>query len=146
MRSVGAELRVYGFQPCILVVGHGRGLVATSYDIVLQQGLTFSLVVTWENPDGTPIDLTGYSAKLLVVNNLTSKTSVLTFDSGGSGSSGTSLVLGGTAGTLTIGMTAVATAALTAKQSTYTLLAEDPSSNVYGLMSGRFTVESGVSW
>lgn len=120
--------------------------MATSYDISLQQGLTFSLVVTWENPDGTPIDLTSYSAKLLVVNNITAKTSILTFDSGGSGSPGTSLVLGGSAGTFTVGMTADATAALTPRQGYYQLLAEDPDSNVYQIVSGRFNITSGLAW
>lgn len=31
------------------------------YDTIIEQGATFTRQITWQNKDGTPIDITGYS-------------------------------------------------------------------------------------
>lgn len=36
-------------------------MAAGRYDFVIEQGATFSRQVTWENQDGTAVNLTGYS-------------------------------------------------------------------------------------
>lgn len=40
--------------------------MAETHDITIEQGATFDLVVEWQDPDGDPIDLTGYSAAMQV--------------------------------------------------------------------------------
>lgn len=35
-------------------------MTAAAYDLTIESGVTFKLNVAWKNPDGTPIDMTGY--------------------------------------------------------------------------------------
>jgi len=39
---------------------------AGTYDIVIDQGATWSLSVTWQDPTGNGINLTGYTARAMV--------------------------------------------------------------------------------
>lgn len=36
------------------------------YNITIIEGATFDLTLTWKNPDDSPVDLTGYTARLQV--------------------------------------------------------------------------------
>ncbi len=36
---------------------------APRYDITIERGVTWTLPVTWTNPNGTPVDMTGYAVK-----------------------------------------------------------------------------------
>lgn len=80
---------------------------AVNYDIVIEQGATFGLVITHENPDGTPINLTGMTARMQIRDSADDSLILeLTTENG-------RITLGGTAGTITLAVTAADTAALT---------------------------------
>jgi hypothetical protein len=115
------------------------------YDISVEQGADYSLVVTYLDPDGNPVDLTGYAAKLRVVTDAVSETPLLLFATT-SGDAGTTVTLGGAAGTITIEATAAYTAAIDWDTAIYTLLVKSPGGEVTKLLKGAFEVNGGVTW
>lgn len=117
-----------------------------SFALALESGTTFSLVLTWENPDGTPVDLTGYSARMHVVDNLSNKAPLLSFDSVSGGGTGTSLVVGTTDGTLAIGLTATASAAQPWTEGVYSILVRSPSGTITPLLEGPILLNPGIGW
>ena len=72
---------------------------AGSWDFYADQGATWQQVVTWKTAAGTPINLSGYSARMQVRERVTSSTAVLDLSSTGGNPK---IVLGGSAGTVTI--------------------------------------------
>jgi hypothetical protein len=59
--------------------------MAVSYNTVIDQGANWFLTVTYENPNGTPINLTGYSAALQLRSLPSDPTAVLTLTTANSG-------------------------------------------------------------
>ena len=49
-------------QPGLLLLS--QDMTAAKYDIQIEQGATFRRVLRWEQSDGTPVDLTGATAKM----------------------------------------------------------------------------------
>lgn len=121
-------------------------MTVANYQLTIDQGTNFTLTLTWQNPNGTPVDLTGYTAKVHVVDNLNNRTSLLEFNSVSGGSPGTTLTLGGTAGTVTMGLTAAASAALTFTDGQYAVLVDSPGGVITRLLQGTVHVNSGLSW
>lgn len=39
-------------------------MAAGRYDITIEQGTTWTLTITWKDATGSPVDLTGYSARM----------------------------------------------------------------------------------
>lgn len=115
------------------------------YPIVFEQGTPFQLVYTW-TINGTPVDLTGYSAKMHVVTDLINKVQILEFDSGGGGTPNTSIALGGSAGTVTVNATSTATAAMTFDTGYYSLFVKPSSGDVTKLLEGTVTVSLGIGY
>ncbi len=91
------------------------------YDLAVEQGSTYTRVFTWTtggtgcNP-GTPVDLTGYGAKMQIRSNVSSPT-VLFEASTANGN----IVLGGTLGTITLTIPALDSAAWTFVTGVYDL-------------------------
>lgn len=112
---------------------------AGTYDITCDQGATFSRVITWKNSNGTPIDLTNYTARMQVRANYPATTTVLnlTTENGG-------ITLGGAAGTITLAATATATAAISADQYVYDLELIT-GAQVTRVVEGTFTVTPEVT-
>lgn len=81
--------------------------MATRYDLQVDQGATFSRVFTYKNPDGTLIDLTGYSARMQIRTGYDAPTFALELTTANGG-----IVLGGTLGTVTINLSATQTGAI----------------------------------
>ena len=79
---------------------------ATRYDITIEQGATFSLVITWRNAAGALVDLTGYTAKMDIRQSV-GGTLIKAL------ASGSGITLGGAAGTITLTISATDTAAMT---------------------------------
>lgn len=77
---------------------------AGRYDIIIEAGATFQFRVTWKNPEGTPIDLTGYTARMKVKNQF-GGTTIFSLSSPAAG-----ITLGGAAGTVDITISATDTA------------------------------------
>jgi hypothetical protein len=67
------------------------------HNITIEQGATFRRVITWKAANGTPINLTGYTAKMQVRERVGSSTVVLECSSANG-----RITLGGSAGTITI--------------------------------------------
>lgn len=83
--------------------------MSVRHNITIEQGATFTLNATWKAADGTPVDLTGYAARMQARQTYASATTVLNLTSAGG-----NIALGGTAGTVVVTISATATAALTA--------------------------------
>lgn len=88
---------------------------AGNYDLTIEQGATFAQRITYKVPAGTPVDLTGYTARLQVRRTAASPVALsLTTENGG-------ITLGGAAGTIDLAITATATAAIAADAYVYDL-------------------------
>ena len=112
---------------------------AGQYDITCDQGATFSRVITWKNSNGTPIDLTNYTARMQVRSNYPSSTVILSLTTENSG-----IALGGVLGTITLAATATATGAIAADEYVYDLELIT-GSNVTRVVEGSFTVTPEVT-
>ena len=91
---------------------------AGRYDFTIEQGATFSRVVTWKDAAGTPINLTSYTAAMQIRETKDASSAIAT----SAGISPTiTLTLGGAAGTITISISATVTAAFTFETAYYDL-------------------------
>lgn len=91
-------------------------MTAGRYDIEIEQGATWSRTITVEDPAGTPIDLTGYSARMQVRSSYDAETPLLSISSADGGVEITPLT-----GTLELSATAAQTAAMPAGIHVYDL-------------------------
>ena len=83
-------------------------MTAPIYNFTIMQGSTFQRIITKKDASGTPVNLTGYTARMQARNDLNSAVVLdLTTENGG-------IVLGGVAGTIELNITATATASLIA--------------------------------
>jgi hypothetical protein len=80
---------------------------AGTYNIVAEQGATYSKLFTLTNSAGDPIDLTGYTARLQVREKYSSEVKLLDLTTENSG-----ITLGGAAGTVAVLATATQMAAI----------------------------------
>lgn len=109
------------------------------YNITAEQGATFTRSLTWNNSAGSPINLTGYTARMQVRQDYSSTSAVLTLTTENSG-----ITLGGALGTIILSASATAMAALTAGAYVYDL--ELVNGNVVTrLVQGAFAVNAEVT-
>jgi len=111
---------------------------AATTNLIIDQGATWSITFTYKNTDGTPINLTGYSAALQLRTSYDAASAALSL------TSGSGIVLGGTAGTIAVTATATQTGALTAGEYVHDLELTS-SSVVTRLVQGRITVTPQVT-
>lgn len=114
--------------------------IAGTYDMVIDQGATLSRTVTWKDSAKTPINLTGYTARMQVRPELASTTVVIELTTANS-----RIALGGTAGTVTLTVSATDTAALTAGRYVYDLELVSGTGVVSRLLMGNFVVRGEVT-
>ena len=112
---------------------------ATTYDILIEQGATYSQVVTYKE-SGVAVNLTGYTARMQVRSTLESATSVVELTTANS-----RIALGGSAGTITLTISATDTAALTAGRGVYDLELVSGSGIVTRLLQGVATISRNVT-
>ncbi len=104
---------------------------ALKHNITIEQGADDTLEVTWEDDDGEPIDLTGYTARMQVRRTHDNATKLLDLVSP------TNITLGGVLGTVTVAWTSAATAALPAPvKAVYDLEVIDSGGVVTRLLEG----------
>jgi hypothetical protein len=113
---------------------------STSVDLTICQGSTWSQVLVWKT--GSPaaaVNLTGYTARMQLRSRVTSETVAvgLTTENGG-------ITLGGALGTITLALTATATAALVAGRYVYDLELVT-GTTVRRLLEGTVTVSAEVT-
>lgn len=89
-------------------------MAAADYDLLIEQGATFDLSIVWKDNADTPIDITGYSARMQIRK---------TYDSAPiiSLTNGSGIVLGGVAGTIDITITDEQTTAIDILRGKYDL-------------------------
>jgi hypothetical protein len=110
------------------------------YNIIADQGATFTRQLTWNDSSGSAVDLTGYTARMQVRTSIDAAgaaTLSLTTENG-------RIVLGGTAGTITLTAEATATQAVTAGAYVYDLELVS-GSTVTRLVQGSFTLRGEVT-
>tara|TARA_R110001599_G_scaffold89005_1_gene236073 strand:- start:399 stop:749 length:351 start_codon:yes stop_codon:yes gene_type:complete len=110
------------------------------HHFVIEQGATFSQVLTLKDSSGSLINLTGYaSAEMDLRKNPESSAAVVTLTTGNSG-----ITLGGTAGTVTLTISAADTADLTAGDGVYDLELVS-GSNIYRVLEGTYSIRRNIS-
>ena len=108
--------------------------MGTKVNLVIDQGATFETVLTLTQDNGDLIDLTGYSGTAQFRKHYTS-----------SNSTSISVSLGGSNGTVTLGMTANATANVVAGRYVYDVELVDGGGVVTRLLEGIVTVTPQVT-
>lgn len=116
-------------------------MAAAEYNFSIEEGATFSKVITYYNSSGALVDLTSYTAAMMAKVNIDDTTPVI--NSSGE-SANLTITLGGAAGTITLAMTATQTAALTFRTAHYDLELT-LSGTVTRLLKGIITLDKEVT-
>ena len=110
------------------------------YNMDAPQGQTLNRVLTWKI-DGTPVNITGFSARMMVRPTASAASIYLSLTS----NTGGGLTLGGALGTITVYATAAQMAAVPAGQHAYDLELVSGSGEVTRLIGGKFNVSAEVT-
>jgi hypothetical protein len=111
------------------------------YNIVADQGATLSRTITWKDSARTPINVTGYTARMHVRATVTANTTVLVLTTENS-----RISLGGASGTVTMTVSATDMANVASGQYVYDLELVAPVTNVVSrLIQGNFLVRAEVT-
>lgn len=113
--------------------------LAATYGLTADQGATFNQVITWFDETDTPVDLSGYSARMQLRLKVNSAVVLeLTTDNG-------RITLGGSSGVITISVSASDMESLSPGTYSYDLEFVSPSGDVNRLLMGNFVVRSEVT-
>jgi len=113
--------------------------MAVTYNTTIDQGADWYITFIYENPDGTPVNVTNYSAALQIRTSPLAKTAVLTLTN----ASGISIT--GNTGTFACHATNVQTSAITNGKYAYDLEITSPSSVVTRVVQGTIEVSPQVT-
>lgn len=113
--------------------------MADTYDLYIDQGATFERVITWKQTNGTPVDLTGYSARMQIRRTKSNETALVSL------TNANGITLGGTSGTIAISISAAVTEALTFRRAVYDLELVSPNGSVYRLLQGAVALSKEVT-
>ena len=108
--------------------------MAAKANIVIDQGTTFSTVVTMADEDGNPIDLTGYTGASKIKKHYTSSNSHIF-----------TVTLSGNTGEITLSLTSVQTANITAGRYLYDVEVTSGANVVSRVVEGIVTVTPQVT-
>jgi hypothetical protein len=111
-------------------------MAASTYDIDLEQGSTYSTVFTYTDSNSAAVNLTGFTARMQVrsVYSVTGPAISLTTNGGGG------IVLGGAAGTVTVTVSATVSASLVPKNYVYDIELVSSGGVVTKLIRGKMKV------
>lgn len=107
-------------------------------NLTMYQGASWDYTLTWTT-NGTPVDLTNYTARMDVRVSHHANTAVLEL------ASGSGITLGGTAGTILLEASAVETAGVPSGQYVYDLELVSPGSAVTRLVEGTLICDPEVT-
>lgn len=113
---------------------------AAAVDLNIDQGSTFVLPITYKDPDGNTVDISGYSARMQL-----RKTVAQADPADLSLVSPTNITVGTTNGQLVVTISATQTGGLTSKKYVYDLEIESPSGVVTRLLQGTVYVSFQVT-
>lgn len=113
--------------------------LAATYGFTADQGATFNQVIVWRDSTSTPINLTGYTARMQIRYKVSSTVAMsLTTENG-------RITLGDTDGTITLSISAADMEDLPSGPYTYDLELETGGGEVSRLLMGAFVVRSEVT-
>lgn len=115
-------------------------MTAGIYNATIDQGATWSVTITYENPAGTPVNLTGYTAAMQIRQQYSSDVADLTLTTANGGISIT-----GATGKVVVNMTAAQTRDLEEGYYVYDLELTSTGGIVTRLIQGQFTVAPEVT-
>lgn len=115
-------------------------MAAGTYDFLLEQGATFDPLITWRDAAGALVNVTGYTARMMVRPSLASATVSLDMTTANG-----MIVLGGAAGTIQLLVSATATAGLGVGGYVYDLELVSGVGVVRRLLKGAITVDGEVT-
>ncbi len=110
------------------------------YDFTLYQGATFARVLTWKDENETPIDLTGYTARMHIRESQDADAAFVTLTTENDG-----ITLGDAAGTITLSISASDTAAITETSGVYDLELVSAGGIVTRLLAGEVLISKEVT-
>ena len=114
-------------------------MTAGIYNFTMDQGSVWDLEITYQDPNGVPINLTGFTAKMQLRKEYNSTVADLTLTTGGGG-----IVITGATGVVDISATAAQTAALDPTYYVYDLELTS-GTNISRLIQGQITVAEQVT-
>lgn len=116
-------------------------MAAGFHHFIIEQGATFKQTLTLKDSAGTAINLTGYpSAEMDLRKNQDDSSEVLTLTTANG-----RITLGGSAGTITLEISATDTAALTVGDGVYDLELKDSTNAIQRIMEGTYSIRGNVS-
>lgn len=110
-----------------------------AYDLCIQQGATFTRVITWKQ-DGALVNLTGYTARMQLRATTEAAQALIELTTANN-----RITLGGSAGTITLTISATDTAALTAGRAVYDLELVSAGGIVTNLLGGVVNILRNVT-
>jgi hypothetical protein len=113
-------------------------MAAGKYNIVIEQGATFNMDFTIKTGT-TPWDLTSYTARMQMRTAVGASSTLLSL------TNGNGITLGGAAGTVSVSVSAAATAAITAGRYVYDLEVQSAAGQVWRVIEGKATVSAEVT-
>lgn len=113
---------------------------AATYNTTIDQGADWYVNFTYQNPAGTPVNITSYTAALQLRTSPLAKTAALSLSSPSSG-----ITITGATGLVAVHATAVQTADLLPQTYAYDLEITSPSNIVTRLAQGTITVSPNVT-
>jgi hypothetical protein len=114
---------------------------AGKLDITIEQGATFRKTLTWQDSAGAPIDLTGFTARMMIRQQLKDAAPLITLTTENGG-----ITLGGVAGTIALYISDTDTEAMTIQKGVYDLeLEAGGSGDVTRLVEGKVTMSLEVT-
>jgi hypothetical protein len=113
--------------------------MAVAYNTIIDQGADWYLTVTYENPNGTPINITSYTAALQIRSLPSDPTTVLSL------STGSGITITGATGTVAVHATATQTRAIDEGTYYYDLEITAPTGVVTRLVQGQVVVSAEVT-
>ena len=116
-------------------------MAAGTLNLIIEQGSTFSKVLTYKDSSGTVIDLSGYSARMQARVNVGDTYTLFSLTS----ASGGGLTISGVDGKITITITSTATATYKFDTAVYDLEIDDGSGVVTRLIEGKITLSKEVT-
>ena len=113
---------------------------SSNYIITIEQSATYELVLTWQDDNGVPINLTGYTA-LMHIRAKKEDTVILITAS----TANTKIVIAPLTGVITITIAAAETALITWSDAVFDLLLTSPTGFVTRLIEGKVLVSYSVT-
>ncbi len=108
---------------------------AGKVDLKIEQGATYQHPFAWKDNNGTPIDITGWTARMHIRSSVSDDVVLMELTTGNG-----RITLDGPEGKVTLTISATDTTAISWKKGVYDLELEDPGGYVKRLVEGKVSV------